>query len=461
MKQLILDHYRRWSGVLVLAAALEFGLGWSIATGPKFAFEFWAFLVALWAGATLLNFDFRTGALRAIAVLPLTGRQIGRSWWLATVAIPAIALAALLFSGAATGCHFHPKHAFPAERLALASLFTLVWLGIQFAMIFNAARGFGGNWREFIGNSLISWLTILVFFGSMLLCMDASRSLFRSAILLGFGALLTAVGWVRAEQFDPGRAGLYLGRVETPNLRRRSLGLTPLEPRIPPGQYRVPGGHGGIPFLIRTTFVRAFLTIAAMTALMVLLGRWQGQILQSQDITSLLVVVGSFMCCWFIIFYQFMPLLRQLRFFRTLPISATGLAAVMIAVAILPLIALGALVAGFAGLALGTPAALMALSSYTFILAPTSLCVFFVVWRDAGKQAYALLLFTLFCFLMGGVWLRTFFHYPEIPLSLGGPVAAISILLAFLLTRRALLRSSHAYRVQANPLGDVPWGTGR
>jgi hypothetical protein len=51
-------------------------------------------------------------------------------------------------------------------------------------------------------------------------------------------------------------------------------------------------------------------------------------------------------------------------------------------------------------------------------------------------------------------------HRP-IPFSLGGPLAAGCVLLAFLLTRRALRRSSRTYRIQANVFNKDPWGAAR
>jgi lysylphosphatidylglycerol synthetase-like protein (DUF2156 family) len=154
-------------------------------------------------------------------------------------------------------------------------------------------------------------------------------------------------------------------------------------------------------------------------------------------------------------------MLQHLRFLRTLPVSATRLAVVMVATGILPLIALGAVVTGVAWLTIGTAAAITVSKSYMFILAPASLCVFFAVWRGAGMQTYALLLFTMFSFFMVPLWLQAFFHHREIPFSLTGTITVVCILLAFLLTRRALMHSSHAYRIQAGPFGNLPWATGR
>ncbi len=446
MRQLILDHYRRWCWILALCAALEFGLGWFIATGPKI-FEFWAFLVAIWSGGTLLSFDMKKGALRPVAILPLTGRQIGRAWWLATVLIPALALTALLFSGAATYYHFHPDSPLAVRPLVMSSLFTLVWLGADFNLAFSATRGFGDSRGEFFRIVLFSWLSMLIFFGSMLLCNGAANSPVKAAFILGGGALLTAVGWLRAEQFAPARAGIYLGRIEVPKLG--GARLTPLARQIPPGGDRAPGGYGGIVFLFRTTFLRAFSTLLAMVILMLLLSRWQGQI-GTQGMTDLIIRVGSFMSCWFVILYQFGPLQRQLRFLRTLPISTTRLAATMLAIALLPLMAVGALVALIAEWSWGTGAALTALHSYTLILAPTALCLFFVIWRGSGKQGYFLLFLTLFGFLFGGIFLN------EISLSPVGLIALATILLSLVLTRHVLSHSSRPYIIQASFSGNLP-----
>jgi hypothetical protein len=194
-----------------------------------------------------------------------------------------------------------------------------------------------------------------------------------------------------------------------------------------------------------------------MIALMAFVQRMQGQTTPPSMAILMFAGMASLMSCGFILVFQFLPVLRQLRFLRTLPISATHLAIAMIAVTILPLIALGVLVAGAASLAVGTQASIIALESFTFVLAPASLCVFFAVWRGDGFQAYALLALTLFGFIHLQGWLQKYLHNPQIHLSLACAAAAVSVLLAFLLTQCAIKRSRRAYLIQPAPFAQFPW----
>ncbi len=461
MNRLMLDYFRRWWWLLALAGLLEFRLGWSIANRPQDTFEFWAFQVTCCAGALMLALDLQRGALRPLALLPLGTGKIGRGWWLATVPLPAAGLAALLFLGAGVFCHLHPSHVFPAQRLAMASLFTLVWLGIESTLILNGMRGFGENLGEFFRVAFISCLSILMFFGSMLFFQDASRRPVRSAILLGVGALLTVVGWVRAEQLDLGRAAkVDFGPFGRSSPGRPGLRLTPLEIKTRPGQFRAPAGYGGIPFLLRHTGVLAFAYAAATIALMALLSLWQPRVLPRDAALVVFAEMAGFMTSCLVIVFPLLSVLRHLRFLRTLPVSTTRLAAVVISMMILPVVAVGALAAGIAWPALGTPAALTFLNCYTFVLAPASLCVFLALWRGEGMLAYILLFLTVLGFQRIYGELQISFHHVEVPFDLTGPIAAITVLLAFVLTRLALLRSSHAYRVRASPFGNFPGAGG-
>ena len=257
MKRLILDYFRRWWWMLALGGALQFWIGGSIVSHPDYPFEFWIFMVSIWMGAILLGFDLKRGVARAAMSLPLTARQIGRAWWLATIPVPAIWLGALLFLGAGTAHYFHPGKVFPTERLALASLFVLPWLGTAFTSIYGMNNdAIFGTRRERFNINFFSLLSVAMLFGGMLTLQDSTKQPLKFSIYLAVGVVLIVAGWFRAEKFVLGRASFRLPAVKYRN---------------PHGQFRAPAGCGGIPFLISTSFVRIFLYVAAIVGLMALL----------------------------------------------------------------------------------------------------------------------------------------------------------------------------------------------
>jgi hypothetical protein len=166
--------------------------------------------------------------------------------------------------------------------------------------------------------------------------------------------------------------------------------------------------------------------------------------------------MGSAMPGWFLLLYLFVPVLQHLRLLRTLPLSTTGLAAVLLGLVLLPLLALGVLATVVAWLTLGPPAALAWLNSYTLVLAPAALGAAFLTWRGVGALAHAVLLVSLVGFVVAQQWLQGRFHFLERSLSLAGPIAAVGVLLGLAFICLALSRSRHAYRVQGNLFGTIP-----
>ena len=462
MTRLMLDHFRRWWWVLALAGLFEFWVGRQIANRPQDPFEFWLLMVSLWAGANLLSFDFKRGALRSVAALPLTGRQIGQSWWLATVPLPAVGLVAMLFLGAVTFCQVHSNKSLPTTQLAIGSLFTLAWLGSAFPTIFAATRGLGGNPRQMICNFFLSVLSMLMLFGSMLFALGASKSPVKCALILGIGGFLTLVGWVDAQRFDLGRGvQFYRGRPEPPNIGRHRFQLTPLESKVQATNQRPPGpAYGGVSFFILSRVVRMFRLIAWMSALTALLWVWLGSPMPGHAAVVMFAGMGSLMSLGFMIVFQLLPALRQLRLLRTMPISGMGLSATLMAIMLLPLMALGAASAGVAVFALGTPAAITFLGDYTFALAPASLCVLLAVWLGEGKPSYAVLIVILFGSQQVQLRLQSFLHVPELPISLAAAIAGTCVILALLLTPWAIWSSRRAYRERAITPGSFPFGMG-
>lgn len=461
MTRLILDYYRRWGLVLAIGTVPLLILGWWIAVEPKTPIEFIVALLPVWI---LYLFDLSRGAVRVLRTLPLTPRQIGRSWWLVNVLIPAIVVAALLFLGAGSAVLCHPYRAFPLHQLSLASLLALLWLGTVFIPFVPASRNFN-NWGLYLFSTIfvtlltvffVFWMVIRAVssFSGFLLSQDAAKSPVSLAILLAGGAFLTFVGWFRAERFDPARG--------QPGCPKKTAGAASFRPTLlSTAPHQPPEGYGGIPFLLHTAFFKGFLVCLTGAMIWGLILRFEHRILAWPDLINsreggeTINPVNTMLWMLLIFLFPRRPSLTQLRFLRTLPISAAKLAAVIIASLILPFIATGTLMAGAGGLSLGIPAALTILKSCILVLAPAALCIFFAVWRGSGIQAYVFFMVTMM------VWVWVVSALRNITFPLVGGVGVGGVMLAWLLTYYALLHSSRAYRAQANPLGSLIRTVGR
>jgi len=479
VKWLILDHLRRWRWVLASGAVYAFVLGWCIALPADYGqgwpgdHLFWLvwlkvhgrlfvteiLVLATWMGTILLSFDLQRGLVRAIRSLPLTGRQIGRGWWLATVGIPAVTAIALMFLGAAAFCLFHPGQPFPLARLILADVLSVLWFGSGFAVYLNKPTvGVWGEDRKtvlvnLLGTALVTGLVVWMVFG-FALSLDAAKSPVKCGVFFAAGALLTTLGLLRAEELYSGRVG-QLG-VEGPKGLMPSRGRSALTSLTSAETCDLaPSAHcpGAISFLMRTISARIFLIVLVVVAYAGLILRLEGVIDTWEG--AVRCIGGLASAFWVIIFFQVTPVVQHLRFLRTLPISASGLAALLMTIGMLPLLALGVLVASAAWPICGSSSAITILGTYAFTLAPAALCIAFAVWRGGGLSSSAFLLFILLgAFAMSGC---------EIPLPFSGLMAAGCVVAGFLLTRRALHGSPRVYlsrNAPENPVGTVAWDAG-
>ncbi len=465
MKRLILDHCRRWAWLLALGAAFAFVLGWFMATpsnrlnSPQSAifrflvvwlkvqsnmFEFSTLTLSMLTGPFLLLFDWHRGVVRTVAPLPLPPSQIGRGWWLASVAIPAVGLAGFLLMGAGTYRYFHPNEVFPAQRLVLACLYALLWPGIMFTGVMIPRPGFSGHDRKSSRTSFIGLLSSIFMFVGISFFQDELHHPLKFTAFLMVAAWLAVIGWRSAGQFDPGRA------TQT-NRGRASFRL------IPPPNRPHPPGRGGIQYLIRLTFFRPFAAGLAIFILL-LIFRPSAQQAIPREVSMMTIAPMGLVFAFYIVLFQQAQVALQLRFLRTLPISANRLAVVLIASAILPLAALGAVTAIIAVLAWDTVMAGRLLVAFTLNLPPVAFGILFVLWRGAGMFGNAMAILATIALQM--VWTIGFFQRLDIAPSVAGLITAICILLAFLLLRRILQGGSRAYRIQKNPLGNAPCGMG-
>jgi len=405
------------------------------------------FILATWTGAILLSIDLPRGLVRTLGALPMTSRQIGRAWWFATAGIPAITSVSLLFLGAGTFCLFHPQAPFPVTRLISASILTAVWFGTGFTIYLNksTASGFGPTRHAGLVTLVTTALSIWMIFGFALSLGAANNPVKYSAFLVA-GAVMTSIGWSRAGNFQPGPVGQSgLGRALQFLSRRGGPVLTPLATEDMSDLAQAPQASGAIPFLMKSTFTRILFMVMVLIVYAGLVFRLEG-IIHSWD-DAVRYIGGMAAVFWTIIFFQITPVLGHLRCLRTLPISASGLVVALMALGLLPLLALGVLVAGAAWLISGSAEAITALGGYTFTLAPAALCIGFGVWRGGGLLSSAFLLIIL----IGAFALSR----RAIPVPLSILMVLACVVSAFLFTRYALNRSRQPYLSRGATT--IPW----
>lgn len=434
MNRLMGDFFRRKWWILLIAAAVQLAVGWMMTlegTGAMPGASVLGFQVALFMGAVLLSFDLQLGLGRTVLTLPLTPKQIGRGWWLATVALPGLAIGALLFAGAGLYCLFHASAELPANAVLTLWGLSIVCLGICFFAVFNLRPALDVNWWARIRNMTLSGLWGLLLGGGMLMFQSWKN---HPAIIIGFvvvGVPVTALGWLKADTLLLFRTCHRPG-AGAPSLRR--------------DRRYAPTGLGGIPLLVGTVFIRSVLMGLAMVVIFLVMMLVQGQTLAARELAQRLVEMSNAFPVWVVVLVQLLPVMLQLRFLQTLPLSANSLALLILILPLAPLLALGLVLAGGAGMFLGLAKGLVVLKAFSFALLPAALCICFGVWYGAGRSSYILAVLVM----AGAQTLPLLLHLDQAPLLYIVPGVTGCIVLAFGVVRYGLLHRSKAYRVPTN-----------
>ncbi|MCX6894502.1 MAG: hypothetical protein NTZ16_03145 [Verrucomicrobia bacterium] len=448
MKLLILDHLRRWWWALALFAILQSIFGWFSATGSPPPKDFSLAMLSILVGPVLLQSSLQRGVARAIVALPLTARQIARSWWLMAVGLPTVTLALFILLGAGFSRLIHPDRIFNEDWLVLNSLVNLMLLGSSFLLFTGFMTGPGGSRWEYARNMICSVIWGASIGGWQMISKHLFDTPTKTMWALAVGTVLTVVGWFRAERMVVQRAGFRPGVQST---QRK------------PGQYKAPTGFGGLPFLMHTTTLRSvligFLMLAMMTlwipfvshdsTRMLVHGSMRTQIISSMATTTSMPLL-------FVAMFQIFPVVLQIRFLRTLPISPSVLAATLV---FLPMISVGVLcliTVALAGPMAGVAVLLPVFKNFLLTVTLSAIAILLIVSRGLDILTYFLIVFG--CIVSTSLSLML--HGAELPLWGNVTLAVVIIGTSLAVTRRVLTRSSHAYRVLANPFG-AGWGAGR
>jgi len=456
MKLIILDHFRRWRFALILIGIVYFLFegffereGISEMSDTKVivlmhqtVFTLFIFQIIIFLGFFLI-YDLQRGLARVLIALPVTTKQIGRALWVASVALPALALtiigfvALLIFSFGTNktispgnylvGCFF----AAPTLGAVFGALtFTTTWI-IPFT--------FTDRIRVFFSNLVF----LLPIFG-FLFFQENTQTMTETILFFSALTTLSIIGWFRAEK-------LVLNRAVFRPVSR----LT----RTQTGQYKTPAGFGGIPFLIMKTTGNAFMMYLFLTAVMLatpMLMTGHHTLAESIKINAsgLNLVIFS---AWAVGLFQIFPMFIQLRLLRTLPISTTRLAAVLVFPPVISLALFSIMIGIFFSPFVGQTKALEVAATFLIPMTMVSVGVPLVARFGLERNTLALIGFGFFIGIaVVPLWLSLWISLDKIPFLLRYVIVALLVLASFFGTKSSLARSSKAYRINLANLGG--WG---
>ena len=450
MKLIILDYFRRKGLVLLGGAILEFVIGmFSGSTGAEHIHPLGTLQIqiSIFMGAFLLSLDLQRGITRTFASLPVTIGQIARAWWYATVGITSLVLIACLFAGAGVGLFIHSGIGVDWNWVGLAAVCLFLWMGTGFTLIFfvsGAGFWYGSGWRR--GVNILAGLGCgLMLGGGFWLFQGAENHPLKLILMLAFGAGMTIIGWFCAEKLVAARASFKPG---TQAARRKQ------------GAFRLPGGYGGIPYLVGTTCLRTLFIGLVMVALIALVFWMQDSAgLKWRNTVKEMLGMGFFPF-WVVTLVSCLPLLLQIRLLRSLPISSTVLSMVMMTAAVLPQLALGSVIVAITGPFLGMAATLNLAGSLVLGLSISVISLVLILWLGYGRLSLILMMALLLVSQGVPPWLHIAFHYGQIPLATEMVIAVVTIIAGGLLARWLLMRNSKVYR-SMNAFGNSMWWQGR
>jgi hypothetical protein len=455
MKRIVLDHFRRWWLVLAAVLIADFAFqsisirenNSQTSDDPSITavhlmnntiHNIFIMQAVMWLGFLLLM-DMQRGLSRVLTSMPVTTRQIGRAWWLASVAFPAFALGAigllaiLIFSGGTNPTTFSENY---LTGWILIVLYLGAIFGAQTFMATTIPDTFMDKTRTLLPNLLFPLVIMGLFFVQIETLTTA-----KTVLIFAAYAILSVLGWFRAER-------MVLQRANFRTAAQRS--------RNRPTQHKIPQGSGGLPYLAQKMFFQITLIGFAIVSWMTL---WMspfhlsGGQNHSQQIASMIVFSGSIPYI-FILSFRISLFVIQLRFLRTLPISPSALAATLLLTPIYSIAAVGMSVTILASFMAGEAVISLAANGFLMLGAKTAVLVSLIVWRGLDSLTYLIIFLLAISGSLVSLGMTQIFHLtktPEYPLWICLTIFLLCVAVSFALTQRLLAKSSSAYRVRIMP----------
>jgi hypothetical protein len=315
--------------------------------------------------------ELRDGYARMALSLPLTARQIGRTFWWLSVGL--LSLSMFLFSGLGMLIrNSHLRDTYNVSRLWFhVVLIVSLFFGSGFWIFSGAPARSAKDWKKNLPRQIygVAFFGLLIG-GGYLLCAIAFSFETKFLIVSSFCAILAILGWQRAE-------GLV---VDHGRNRQEMSDSGTLEEFTKPIS-----GYGGIRFLVAKLSVR-FMSATIFVAVSGI---------------GLAALLDSKRSNWWNISYLYSPLanlfyvvlitafitsiISHLKFLRVLPLTSRQLGATLIGFTVLPVLIFGTVLALLIFPCAGVVGSLSVFKTYVLFLPPAFVLAIALVWNPERR----------------------------------------------------------------------------
>lgn len=441
MNKIILDHLRRWFWVwLAVGIGYCFIEGWILARYTEFSI--FTIQLLFFAGAWQLTFDFQRRHFIPLLALPLTPGQIGRGWWMASVLLPALLLAA----ASGLGTLLFKQDGFPLHAYLVNCLINTLCLGVFFFAIITTSGRRLSSCKAYLGLWPALYLTLAAY-----LIVACSRQFNGNAMpmetctLIVVASSLTIASFLGAGYFVARRAGCIRSTDQSPAARLRRNDL-----------------HGiqGLPLLFTHTISRVLLGWALI--IMAMVAGYSFSDHASSSLGDFLNATAGMTAFGTIFIIQLVPTLQLLRALRPLPLSAWSLAGMLVLLPMISFLFFGILILALT-LLTNSSAGIISLLIQSCLIPMNIYVLFMPLIIRMGFNNSSMFLFSFV--MLGGSCLIELFsrhwflgHWFVLP-TLGG-ISLVIIPASIFLTKIVLAGSSKPYLPQPAGVGNM-WNWNR
>ena len=433
MKQVLLDYLDRKGWLLFLQVLLSVPVSILFACSPTADSRLLLAVVqiAFFCGVAQLSAELKQGAARVTATLPLSSREIGRAWWVASAGIPGLVATLAFVPGLLVALSSgHPDWRPLSQQLLGAWLL----LGSSFVAAFGIdarSRGDGLPARLWRMIAHLFWGAIpaaCILFPGLLAATPAGYRAALMPVLFGGGCVLTAFGWWRAGDLVAAHAAA--GRASASPVKTRGREAVSIR------------GNGGLLYLLGRACVPPCLfaigVVIAVPALSAFRGGdWRRSIDDLVPVSPLVLLFAM------MIGARAIP---QFRLLRSLPVSAAKLGWTFVAVFAIPAALLACLLffhrfhAG-AGIRAVLPAAQP-------LLAAGLICLLIALTLWDGFQTRTVLFIIVYVPPAITLWIerQLAVSRAETSVAVSPTLALLAFVFAFLLARRGFMHGDDLYR---------------